>query len=106
MTQTKALTTIFDYQSSQVRVIMRDGIPWFVAKDVCTVLDIANYRDAARKLDEDERGVVITDTLGGSQSMICINEPGLYRLIFQSRKAEAKAFSRWVTHEVLPSIRK
>src|SRR6266566_1668517 len=106
MTQTKAVTAIFDYQSSQIRVVMRDDIPWFVARDVCNILDITNYRDAVSKLDEDEKGVATTDTPGGPQSILWVNEPGLYRLIFQSRKAEARAFTRWVTHEVLPASRK
>jgi len=105
MTQTKTLTTIFDYRSTRVRVNIRDGVPWFVAKDVCHILDIANYRDAVSRLDDDEKGVATTDTLGGPQALLWINEPGLYRLIFQSRKSEAKAFTRWVTHEVLPAIR-
>lgn len=108
MTQTKmkALTNVFDYQTSRVRVTMRDGDPWFVARDVCTILGITNASQAVEKLDEDEKGVCSTYTPGGTQALLCINEPGLYRLIFQSRKAEAKAFTRWVTHEVLPAIRK
>jgi prophage antirepressor-like protein len=105
VTQTKALTTIFDYHSSQVRVIGRDDGPWFVARDVCTILEIVNVSQAVEKLDADEKGLCSTYTPGGSQSLLCVNEPGVYRLIFQSRKAEAKAFTRWVTHEVLPAIR-
>jgi prophage antirepressor-like protein len=106
MSETKALTTVFDYQSSQVRVIMRDGEPWFIAKDVCDILDIVSARQAVGKLDEDEKGVCNVYTPGGNQSMLCVSEPGLYGLIFTSRKLEAKAFKRWVKHEVLPSIRK
>lgn len=69
-------------------------------------LGIANSRDAIRDLDEDEKGVVITDTPGGPQEMVIISESGLYKTTFKSRKAEAKAFTKWVTAEVLPTIRK
>lgn len=89
-----------------VRVVEMDGEPWFVSADVCRILGIGNSRDAARRLDEDEKGVVLIDTLGGCQQMSIVNEPGLYSLILGSRKLEAKAFKRWVTHEVIPSIRK
>lgn len=81
--------------------------PWFVAKDVCEVLGIANHKDAASRLDEDERrGVGITDPIGRPQTVTAVSESGLYSLVFQSRKAEAKKFRKWVTSEVLPSIRK
>lgn len=80
--------------------------PWFVAKDVCQVLGIEKYRDAVSRLDEDERESVLVDTLGGIQKMTAVSESGLYSLIFQSRKAEARKFRKWVTSEVLPSIRK
>lgn len=89
-----------------VRTISRSGEPWFVAADVCRALDIQNSRDAIARLDEDEKGVGSTDTLGGRQEMAIINEPGLYALVLGSRKPEAKAFKRWVTHEVIPSIRR
>jgi len=68
-----------------------------VAKDVCDVLEIGNSRDAISNLDEDEKGVVNTDTLGGKQEMRIINESGLYSLILRSRKPEAKAFKKWIT---------
>ena len=98
---------IFNYESDEVRTIVNEqGEIWFAAADVCKILDIANSRDAVSRLDEDERGTVITDTPGGPQGMSYINESGLYELIFTSRKPEAKAFKRWVTHEVLPAIRK
>lgn len=90
----------------QVRVLERDGDPWFVASDVCKALDIHNTKDAVGRLDDDERGVASIDTLGGPQSMITVNEPGLYSLVLGSRKPEAKAFKRWITHEVIPGIRK
>ena len=89
-----------------VRVVQVDGEPWFVAADVCRALEISNSRDAVARLDDDEKGVGSTDTLGGKQGMQIVNEPGLYTLVLGSRKPEAKAFKRWVTHEVLPSIRK
>jgi len=97
----------FDFQGNSVRVVRgEDGQPWWVAADVCKVLDIANHRDALSRLDADEKGVGLTDTLGGTQEMAIINESGLYSLILTSRKPEAKAFKRWVTHEVLPAIRR
>lgn len=81
--------------------------PWFVAKDVCEMLGIGKYRDAISTLDDDEKGCpVIVDTPGGPQEMATVNESGLYHLIFQSRKPEAKQFRKWVTSEVLPSIRR
>lgn len=89
-----------------VRVIMRDGEPWFVAKDVCEILELGNPRSSVALLDDDEKGVHTMDTLGGPQAMVIISESGLYALIFRSRKPEAKAFSRWVRQEILPSIRK
>lgn len=98
--------TPFLFGESTIRTTIIGGCPWFVAKDVCVVLGIANNRDALTTLDEDEKGVANTDTLGGSQQMALVNESGLYRLVFKSRKAEAKAFQKWVFTEVLPSIRK
>lgn len=92
-------------QEVRVRVDER-GEPWFVAKDVCDILGVANNRDAVSRLDADERMSVLPTALGGSQKMVAVSESGLYRLIFESRKPEARAFRRWVTHEVLPSIRK
>lgn len=89
-----------------IRVSTVEGEPWFVAKDVCDALGISKYRDAVSRLDDDERGSVLVDTLGGAQETSTVSEPGLYKLIMRSRKPEAKAFQRWVTHEVLPAIRK
>ena len=95
------------YKNSPIRIVEKDGEPWFVAKDVCNILEIKNSRDTVYKcLDEDERGVDIIYTPGGNQEMTIVSEAGLYSLILRSRKPEAKAFKRWVTHEVLPSIRK
>lgn len=96
----------FDFEDRVVRSVRIDGEPWFVGKDVCACLGIENHRDAVSTLDEDEKGVGNSDTLGGGQEMLVINESGVYHLIFRSRKAEAQRFRRWVLHEVLPSIRK
>lgn len=97
----------FDFNEQPVRVMERDGSPWFVAADVCRVLEIANSRDAIGSLDEDEKdGVGITDAIGREQRMSAISESGLYALVFKSRKPQAKEFRKWVTSEVLPTIRK
>ena len=95
----------FLYEETQVRIVVIDGQPWFVAKDVCDVLEHSNSRKALERLDDDEKGVTTVYTLGGTQQMSIVNEPGLYNLIMTSRKLEAKAFRRWITHDVLPSIR-
>lgn len=83
-----------------------DGQPWFVAKDVCDSLGIGKYRDALSRLDDDERGSLLVDTLGGPQTVGTVSEAGFYKLVMRSRKPEAKAFQRWVTHEVLPAVRR
>lgn len=103
----KGLAVISSPEFGEIRSVMVNGEPLFVAKDVCEVLDIKFYRDVIARLNEDEKGCsVVVDTLGGKQSMATVNESGLYTLIFQSRKPEAKAFRKWVTKEVLPNIRK
>ncbi|WP_416999391.1 Bro-N domain-containing protein [Alistipes finegoldii] len=89
-----------------VRNVVIKGEPWFVAKDVCDILELTNSRKATAGLDDEEKGVTISDTPGGQQSLTIVNESGLYSLILQSRKPQAKAFKKWVTSEVLPSIRK
>lgn len=96
----------FIYQQIEVRTVMLNDQPWWVAKDVCEVLGHSNSRMALERLDEDEKGVSSIYTLGGKQDVLVVNEPGLYSLILGSRKPEAKAFKRWITHEVIPSIRK
>ncbi len=98
--------TIFNYEGNNVRTILKDGNPWWVLKDICSVLEIGNSRDVTSRLDSDEKGVDIIDTPGGKQEVSIINESGLYSVILVSRKPEAKKFKRWVTHEVLPSIRR
>lgn len=97
---------VFEYQNNKVRTVDMDGAPWFVLKDVCEVLGLGNSRMVSDRLDEDEKGVSKIDTLGGVQNVTIINESGLYNVILRSDKPEAKPFRKWVTSEVLPSIRK
>ena len=92
-------------QFGQIRTTVKDGAPLFVAADVCRALEISKYRDAVSRLDEDERGSFEVDTPGGTQKMTAVTESGLYSLVLGSRKPEAKAFKRWITHDVLPTIR-
>lgn len=91
-------------QFGEVRTIEKNGEPWFVAADVCKALELD--RTAVRRLDEDEKGVHSTHTLGGEQQIGVVSEAGLYTLVLGSRKPEAKAFKRWITHEVIPTIRR
>lgn len=97
---------IFEYASSQVRTVMVDGEPWVIAADVCAVLEIGRPQDSVRYLDEDERGTCLVDTPSGEQQMLIVSEAGLYSLILRSRKPEAKQFKRWVTHDLLPQVRR
>lgn len=99
---------VFKFQNTDVRSFLDDnGEPLFVASDVCAVLDLSNISQALSRLDEDEkREIILNDVTGRKQSTAVINESGLYSLILTSRKPEAKAFKKWVTSEVLPSIRK
>ena len=95
----------FDFEGRQVRIVKdAQGEPWFVAADVLSTISLD--RKALERLDDDEKGVNSIHTPGGVQEMTTVNEPGLYALVLGSRKAEAKRFKRWVTHEVLPAIRK
>lgn len=89
-----------------VRIILQGNEPWFVAKDVCDCLDLSNSRKALSRLEDDEKGVTSSDTLGGKQEMATVNEYGLYSLVLSSRKPEAKEFKRWITHDVLPALRR
>lgn len=123
--------SIFHFQGSEVRIVNVNDEPWFVAKDVCALLDLSNVGQALSSLDEDEKSTidpniiivdvgfdrvmaaagknvraVIPEAGQGGRPLSLINEPGIYSLVLRSRKPEAKAFKRWVTHEVLPSIRK
>lgn len=96
----------FNFENLPVRATSRSGEIWFVAADVCAALEITNPRHAVSRLDDDEKGVITVDTLGGPQETVIISESGLYSLTLTSRKEEAKRFKRWITHEVLPAIRK
>ncbi len=94
-------------QFGQVRAARgKNGEPVFVAKDICAILDLGNPRSSIALLDDDEKGVHSVDTPGGKQQMTTVTEPGFYKLVMRSRKPEAKAFQRWVTHEVLPALRR
>lgn len=96
----------FNFEGRDVRVVSRDGAPWFVAKDVCDLLSI-RVDNALTSLDEDDHCTTgVTDSIGRLQKSAIVNEPGLYSLILRSRKPQAKAFKRWITHEVIPTIRK
>lgn len=91
-------------QFGDLRVQVVDNEPYFVVRDVCNALGIMNGRDAIHRLDDDEKGVVSADTPGGVQKLVAVTFPGLLSLVLSSRKKEAKAYKRWVTHEVLPAI--
>ncbi|MDY6558551.1 BRO-N domain-containing protein [Clostridioides difficile] len=94
-------------QFGEIRVLEKGGEPWFVGKDIAKMLGYSNSRDALKKhIDEEDKGVAKCDTLRGRQILTIINESGLYSLILSSKLAEAKKFKRWVTNEVLPTIRR
>lgn len=98
---------VFKFRDNQVRVIEKDGEPWWVLKDVCDVLGLSNARMIADRLDEDDVSQTYTiDSLNRQQQTNVVNESGLYNVIIRSDKPEAKQFKRWITHEVLPTIRK
>ena len=98
---------VWNYESSEVRTVQVNGEPWFVGKDVATILEYSNPRKAlADHVDAEDKGVTKCDTLGGVQDLTIINESGLYSLVLSSKLPNAKKFKRWVTSEVLPSIRK
>ena len=94
--------TVWNYENTEVRTIVKDGTPWWVLKDVCVILELTNPTVVANRLEEDERAKF---NLGRQGETIIINESGLYSLILRSDKPKAKDFRRWVTHEVLPAIR-
>lgn len=96
----------FVFKDDLVRVVEKNGEPWFVGNDVCRVLEIKNSRDAFKRLDEDEKGVGTADTLGGVQEVVIVSEAGIFRLTFSSRKPQAEEFKRWLAHEVLPALRR
>lgn len=98
---------VFDNEEfGEIRAFNEDEQIFFVAKDVCKALALSNPRSSLALLEEDEKGVHTVDTPGGDQQMAVVTEPGFYRLVLRSRKPEAKAFQRWVTHEVLPALRR
>lgn len=96
----------FSYENQPIRVLTIDNEPWFMVVDVAEVLGLVNVHSSLAFLDEDEKGIHTMDTPGGAQKFRIVSEAGLYSLILRSRKPEAKRFKRWITHEVLPSIRK
>lgn len=94
-------------QFGKIRVVEKNNEPWFIAKDVCKALGLAQVSRAIQKLDEDEvTNSKVIDSIGHEQKVNAISEAGMYSLVLVSRKPEAKAFKRWVTHEVLPAIRR
>ena len=97
---------VFRFNEMVTRVINLNDEPWWVVKDVCDILGISDVSDAVERLDNDEKGRGFIPTPGGKQAMLIINESGLYSLIIRSNKPEAKKFQKWITSEVLPSIRK
>lgn len=99
--------SLFEFETQPVRILdEQDGQTWFVAADVCRVLNIADVKGAHSRLDDDEKGTRTMGTPGGPQQVVMLNEAGLYSLMLTSRKPQAKRFKRWVTHDVLPSLRK
>ena len=98
--------SVFTFEQQEVRFVGTAEKPEWVAIDLCKIFEIKNVSDTLAKFAEEEKGVVTIDTLGGEQSLLTLTEPGLYRLIFKSRKGIAKRFQNWIFHEVLPSIRK
>jgi len=97
---------VFPDTGQHIRTVMLGGEPWFVGRDVCELLELAKYRDALARLDVEQRASSVVDTLGGPQQMTVVNEDGLNDLILESRKPEARRVRRWLTREVLPSIRR
>jgi anti-repressor protein len=101
-----ALQTLF-YKNKGVRIVWEGELPYWILKDACGVLDLSHPHKVAKRLDEDERIIIpVIDSMGRTQETIAVSESGLYKVIMLSRKPEAKEFKRWITHEVLPSIRK
>lgn len=94
----------FLYENSPIRMIESNGETWWVLSDICKVLDLSTPSKVADRLDLDEKGMTSIHTLGGKQNATIVNESGLYSVILRSDKPEAKAFRRWITHEILPEI--
>ncbi len=104
--QVAKIEDLFSYNENHIRNVVNNDEYWWFAGDVCKVLEISNPSQAVSRLDDYEKAIYTVYTLGGQQKALFVNESGLYSLIFTSRKKEAKEFKKWVTTEVLPSIRK
>ena len=102
----QSLERIFHYQDRCIRTLIREGEPWFVAADVCAVLGLVNPSQAVSYLDDDERCLISNEAWRNNGGMQAVSEAGLYSLVLRSRRAEAKNFRRWITHEVIPAIRR
>lgn len=100
------IQTLPYHPTVEVRMVIQNDEPWWVLADVCRVLELTTPAKVAERLDDDEKGMSFIHTPGGTQEMTIINESGLYSVILRSNKLEAKAFKQWITHEVLPSIRR
>lgn len=98
--------TIYQFEQNEVRMVQKGGEPWFVLADLCKVLELSTPSKVSERLDRDEKGVSLIHTLGGAQKVTVVNESGMYAVILRSDKPQAKPFRKWVTSEVLPSIRK
>lgn len=98
--------TIYQFEQNDVRMVQKGGEPWFVLADLCKVLELSTPSKVSERLDRDEKGVSLIHTLGGAQKVTVVNESGMYAVILRSDKPQAKPFRKWVTSEVLPSIRK
>lgn len=101
------LPTQFSYERKRLRMFIKNGEPYYCAADFCSILEISNPTDAVKRLKKDELDLIeVTDSLGRQQITNGVNETGIYSLILGTRKPEAKAFKRWITHDVIPAIRK
>jgi prophage antirepressor-like protein len=92
--------TKFEFNTKEVRVVAIKGEPWFIAKDLCEVLNISKHRDAVSRLEDDEKSLFKVDTLGGKQETVIVSESGMYSLVMFSRKPEAKPFRQWLTKQI------
>ena len=97
---------LFEYGKNEVRVVFKNDEPWFVAKDICKILELSDVSKSIRRLNSNMKGTNTVLTLGGNQDMLVVSEAGVYKLVFTSRKPEAERFTDWLAEEVLPSIRK
>ncbi len=102
----EVMTFQFSESQTEIQTLYLDGQPWLVAADICKILDLKNPTDRIKSLDDDEKLTYVIDRAGQKRETNLVNESGLYALIFKSRKPEAKAFRKWVTSEVLPTLRK